>query len=440
MESNIQRFFTEAMDAGLRPIHLLSGSDTCPAGTWEEHVLLSPDTVCDRLTSGGNIGFLLTGKSGSHPNPLGIWGLVIESKRALDRLDTSPFGLMFAWGDPERCIMVGRLPDASGARKSRVVRGSHVVKLTGILLAPGCFIEGNPIRAYVRDEKGHDWVPWMGNPIAWRELPMVDPISFTPSTTLLIPLDEPRAEEASMRVSPEWIFWDPAVPLDWNRQGHSSAKGTLSSRKIRGDGYIRSRIKSRIVSRAEDGGRKTLLAIAVHLVKYLCLPDELAFQLLAEPVHGAAASWNSCCIGFDGAPLPWVESELRAAIAAAHEYISPFGVWEHRRFQALREGKDRLRAFMKLLHGLPKPHDDSPAMKAQDLYETFLELFSVDREDIKFRRFCLAIQSGIATEYLSIRNIRRTRKKLRYYQGVNSELIELALEAPHDETELLEAA
>lgn len=95
---------------------------------------------------------------------------------------------------------------------------------------------------------------------------------------------------------------------------------------------------------------------------------------------------------------------------------------------------------MKLLHGLPKPCNDSPAMKAQDLYETFLELFSVDRGDIKYRRFALAIQSGIATGYLHLRNIRRTRKKQRFYQGVSPELIEIAIEAPEEGATLLNAA
>ena len=55
-------------------------------------------------------------------------------------------------------------------------------------------------------------------------------------------------------------------------------------------------------------------------------------------------------------------------------------------------------------------------------------MYSVDPEDITYRRFNLSIQSGIKTGYLHLVNIRRTKKKLRYYRGVSPEVIDFALE------------
>lgn len=184
-----------------------------------------------------------------------------------------------------------------------------------------------------------------------------------------------------------------------------------------------------------------MLTIAVHLVQYLRLPDETVLTMLAEPVYGAEVAWNDRCLDpKTGSPAPWDLEDLRTAIAAAHEYIPAYGVLEYQRFKALREGMERLQAFRKILHRLPEPTEDASSMKASDLYEVFLELFSVDRKDITYRRFTLAIQTGIKVGFLKLRTKLRTKKKLTYYQGVSREILDSALDAPEVAEEIADAA
>ena len=320
-------FYANAMRAGLRPIILLAGTDRCPAGTWEDHILATSEEVITHMEDEENIGFLLAGKGGAFPNPLGIWALIINSEKALARYGDDAFTVMLGWGDPHKRILLGRLPDPSAPRKSRVVRNSHEVKLGGIVPTLGSMHpEGGRVEVYVRDPGSHRWMPWMGYPIDWESLPIVDPAHYIPSTVLLIPLDEFRARQASARVPSEWIFWHKDVPPEWNRQTYSTAKGPISSRKIRADGFIRNRIRYGIVSRSGEGGRETLLTMVVHLVKYLCLPDETILSLLVEPVHGMGVSWNDKCVdAMTKEPHPWGVEELKTAIAAAHEYIPVYG-------------------------------------------------------------------------------------------------------------------
>lgn len=423
-------FYESAIAAGFRLIHLLPGSTRCPAGTWEDHVLATPEEAVALLEDGENVGVLLAGKNGIHPNPLGLWALRIQSEQALDQFKDAPFTLKLSWGDPHKCLLLARLPNPDTPRKGRVVKDQHEAKLAGILPAPGSIHpEGGVVEVSIRAAGSQDWQPWTGTLIAWEALPVVDPTTFMPSTVVLLPLDEHRAAQAATRVPPEWIFFDMNIPPDWNRQGCTSARGNQGRRKIRAEGFIRNRIRHGVVSRAGDGGRRTLLSIAIHLVRYLCLPDEVVLELLTKPVHGTAVAWNDLCVDAEThCRMPWTMEELKAAIAAAHEYLPPFGVAEYLRFQSVMEGIERLKAFLKLLSLLPPPQRDAPSTKAQDLYTTFLEMYSVDKKDVSYRRFSLAIQSGIATGYLPLRGIRRTKKKLRYYQGVSAELIDFALE------------
>jgi len=430
MLNRLKPFYTCAINAELRPIHLLPDSDRCPAGTWEDHIIQTPEEVLTFLEKGDNMGILLAGKGGGHPNPLGIWALMLHSESALDQVADTPFIIRFVQGSSHERILLGRLPDPSLKRRSRTVSGNYTVKLTGILPAPGSMMpNGETVTVEVRHAKTGQWVPWDGAPIAWESLPVIDPAPYMPSTVVLIPLDKHRAIEAADRVPGEWIFWKEEVPPSWNRQAFTTAKGTISSRRIRGEAFIRNRMQNGIVSRSGEEGRKTLLTIAVHLVKYLCLPDETVLELLSEPVHGKEHAWNDHCIdGRTETAMPWTLEELRFAILAAHEYVPQFGVIEHHRFRTLREGIERLKSFRTLLSKLPVPEKQSPSMKAQDLYDTFLEMYNVDRKDISYRRFSMAIQSGILMGLLKIKNIRRTKKKLRYYQGVSPQMIDFALE------------
>jgi len=432
MLQNLEPFYTGVINANLRPIHLLPDSVRCPAGTWEDHIIHTPEEVLKFLEKEDNVGILLAGKGGSHPNPLGLWALMLHSESARDQIPDIPFTLRFVQGSAQECILLGRLPEPPLRRRSRTVGGTYTVKLTGILPAPGSRMpNGETVSVQVRHPESGQWVPWDGSPIAWETLPIIDPAPYMPSTVVLIPLDKDRAVEAVDRVPVEWIFWHEDVPPSWNRQGFTTAKGNISSRRIRGEAFIRNRIQNGIVSRAGEEGRKTLLTVAVHLVKYLCLPDETVLKLLANPVHGKEHAWNDLCVDArTDASMPWTTEELRSAILAAHEYIPQFGVIEYHRFRSLREGVERLKSFRTLLGKLPAPEGQSPSMKAQDLYETFLEMYNVERKDISYRRFSMAIQTGIQMGLLKIKNIRRTKKKLRYYQGVSPAMIDWALELP----------
>ncbi|HPT72998.1 MAG TPA: hypothetical protein PLE74_12050 [Candidatus Cloacimonadota bacterium] len=430
MPIDLQAFYVGAQQAGLRFIRLLPESLKCPAGTWEDHVISSAEVANDILKKGENVGFLLTGKRGGSPNPLGLWGLEINSQEALTRYADAPFTMMVSAGDPCHRVFLGRLPDPTARRKSRKLAGSHGVVQTGILPGPGSVHpDGSLYTLQIRNPESGTWQPWDGEPIDWSGIPVVDPEPYTPSTMILIPLDEQRAREAALRVPPEWIFWSPEVPLEWNNQAYTSAKGDLGSRKIRADGYIRNRIRYGMVSRSGEEGRKTLLVIAVHLVKYLSIPDEVVQTLLTAPVHGMSKAWNDCCIDADTKkPYPWSAEEITSAIAVAHHYIPTYGVYESQKRLKLIGLMDRMKAFLQLLSLLPEPTDESPSMQTQELYELFLDMYSVDGKEFSNRRFTMALQAAISTGFLKLKNIRRTKKKLRYYQGVSLDDIDHALE------------
>jgi len=130
-------WYGPAIQAGLRPIRLIAGTKRCPSGTWEDHILCSVDAVRDAFQQGFNVGFLLQGKEGIHPNPLGLWVNDIDSQAALTRFGDIPFDVMVSREHPAKRHLYARLPDPSLPRNSRLVRNSHDIKLTGIVVGPG---------------------------------------------------------------------------------------------------------------------------------------------------------------------------------------------------------------------------------------------------------------------------------------------------------------
>lgn len=428
---DLTSFYAGAIEEGLRFIKLLPHSKCCGWGSWEGNVLQSAESIEAALKKGDNIGFLLVGKGGLSPNPLGIWGLDIDSKAAADRYSDAQFTLMVSRGHEYKRHYLARLPDPSAPRKSRNVRKSHDVKLTGVLVAPGSrHAEGGTYTLFVRNPETRVWMPWDGTPIDWAAIPVVDPAPFIPTTTVLIPLQSELLASGKGCPQPEWVFKETQVPAEWASRPFTVARGAQYDREIRADGYIRSRIKAGIVSKAGEGGRATLLTLAIHLVRYLRLPDDIALAKLACPVHGADVAWNDLCIDGDSKkPYPWTLEEILSAISAAHSYVPYFGVIEHIRFQDLLTGDQRLDHFLGLLAHLDTPTDGSPSMSAKDLYRLFVEMYNINDQVYRYRRFTWRFQKALRAKTLRLENARGSgRKRLRHYRGVSAELVDFALE------------
>ena len=102
-------------------------------------------------------------------------------------------------------------------------------------------------------------------------------------------------------------------------------------------------------------GHKTLAGVTAHLVRFLDLDPELAFNLLT---HGSKP-WNARCTDTAGEPSPWSNCELWAACSAAVDALPAAGVKAWDREQANRERKMDLTTRVKILKSsltLPTSH------------------------------------------------------------------------------------
>ena len=427
-------WYGPAIEAGLRPIRLVAGTKLCPKGTWESNILTSVTAVREAFDQGFNVGFLLVGKEGVHPNPLGIWVNDFDSQAALDRFGDAPFNLMVSRGHPAKRHLYGRVPDPSLPRHSRLIRKSHDVKLTGIVVGPGSrHKEGTIYHAFQRAEATGGWEPWDGTLVKWGTLPVIDPTPYMPPPKMIM-LSARQADVAKGVVQDEWVFQDadsrraPEIPF-------AMATGGLCALTYRGEAYIRNRIRCKIFSKSGDGGRATLLVIATHLVQYLGLSADKVMELLILPVHGEKRCWNNQCIDAKSKePYPWDYREIESAILAAYHYIPAYGVLEYHRLERIRAANERLVDFWMLLGCIPPQRDPMPSMSAQEVYRTFLELYSVDPDGCTFRRFACAMQKAMRAGLVRLCNARGGgRKKLRYYQGISHDLLDLALEFRSEE-------
>ena len=407
-------FYVFTIDAGLRLIHLRNNS-ACPIGkTWEGSILESADDVQDALNIEDNVGILLQGKDGYLPNLLGVWCLEIDSKAAGEKFSDTPFNLMFSDGDTVRKVLVARLPDNLLRRRSRTVKRSHTVRMTGIIMGPGSHQgAGGVIKAHVRDRLSGQWTPWDGERSCWASLSVVDPTPYLPLEPVLIPLPEANAREALGRgVGEEWIFRDGLPIGGWLDTPYKTAPGDYQTRLIRGRGYVRSRIRCGIVSRSGEGGRYTLLVIANHLLKYLRLSPSDVLDLLNKQLYMEIYPWNvKCCDGATGLTYPWTDKELVEAITAANEYVPYQGVVDHELDIRLKDAKARLQEFMRILSYLPEPDLEAPSMSSAALYNAFLELFSLSVEDCSQRRFSLAFQDARRCGFLKLKGYQAYEKE-----------------------------
>jgi hypothetical protein len=289
-------WYGTAIQAGIRPIRLISGTKRCPGGTWEDHILPSVEEVRSAFDQGFNVGFLLQGKDGSFPNSPGVWVNDIDSQAAYERFGDAAFNLMVTRNHPAKRHLYARLPDPSRPRVSRLIRQSHDVKLTGIVVGPGSrHQDGGLYEAFQRHPKSGIWLPWDGHPMDWSSLPVVDHMPYMPPPKL-IPLSKARAQAVGAVIELEWIFQEESPGASEGLPSFTTAKGELLDRIYRGEAYIRNRIVLGIFSKSGNGGRATLLVIVTHLLRYLCLPPEKVLELLTLPVHLQMRSWNAQCI------------------------------------------------------------------------------------------------------------------------------------------------
>jgi hypothetical protein len=428
-------WYGTAIQAGIRPLRLISGTKRCPGGTWEEHILCSAEEVRAAFDQGFNVGFLLQGKDGNFPNSPGVWVNDIDSQAAHDRFGDAPFNLMVGRNHPAKRHLYARLPDPSRPRASRLIRQSHDVKLTGIVVGPGSrHKDGSLYEAFQRSPKSGLWEPWDGSPVDWSALPVVDHRPYLPPPRL-IPISKQRALALLKVIDSEWVIQDESPNAPGDTPAFTTAKGELQDRIYRGEAYIRNRIVLGNVSKSGNGGRATLLVIVTHLLRYLCLPPEKVLELLILPVHLQMRSWNALCINaLTKQPYPWSREELVSAIKAAQFYIPAFGVLEHQRLTRIAAANDRMLDLWTLINHIPPQPEPAPAMSAEALYKVFMELYSVEPQGCTYRRFTLALQKAIRAGLIRIANARGGgRRKLRYYRGVTPDLLEQALELRCDE-------
>lgn len=103
------------------------------------------------------------------------------------------------------------------------------------------------------------------------------------------------------------------------------------------------------------GGHKVLAGVTAHLVRFLDLDPQLAFNLLT---HGENP-WNSRCVDTVGNPSPWSDGELWAACSAAVDALPQAGVKAWDREQASQVKKNDLITRIRILRSsltLPTSH------------------------------------------------------------------------------------
>lgn len=126
----------------------------------------------------------------------------------------------------------------------------------------------------------------------------------------------------------------------------------LKDRIARACAYLRSQAP---VSVSGKCGHKVLAGVTAHLVRFLDLDPELAFNLLT---HGPNP-WNTRCTDITGKPFPWSDHDLWAACSAAVDALPQAGVKAWDREQANQMKKSNLATRIRILRSsltLPTSH------------------------------------------------------------------------------------
>lgn len=410
----VSAYYESMAKLGVRLIALAPFDKRVPKGlTWEQSVLSSPAQVIPTLVSGRNVGLLLVGKYGRHPNTPGLFVLDKDSDRALTTCNMAPFSVQVSRGHPEKAHFLARMEDLSFPRHSRHISGSHDVKVTGIVVGPGSrHKDGGIYRVFRRVDDSAEWSPWLEPIIDMGHLPALDPADYMLATQAPIA----RGQHALAAMAPEWREVVGEAD-EWANLPYSTDPRPIEDRLYRARGYLKNRMRAGYVSRSGKGGRTTLLVVTTHLRKYLRLPGRTCLLLLQEPLeHGH--SWNGrCCHADTGRPFPWSVVELASAISASEHLIPGYGVVE-----ALR-GKARLRAaecfddyLMRINWHCEPARGFHTHVSSNDLYQAFLSAYRIDDQALSLtnfqRRMAFAARTG------KVRLIHREFDKHMMYRGL----------------------
>ena len=411
----IENFYGPLMGAGIRTIGLAPGEKQVPRGTiWEQNVLDNVSQVKSTLQSGGNVGLLLQGKRGIHPNPPGLVIIDQDSERALAHCDFDPFMIMVSRGVPNRAHYYGLMANPTMPRRSRHVQNSHDVKLTGLVVGPlSVHRDGSVYEAFHRSGPGQAWVPWSGQKLVVGTLPKIDPFHYMALANN--PNLKPRDSLTGMPLAVRATIGAPDGRMT---ASFITCSRPLNERKFRAIGYLRNRIEAGDVSRSGMGGRATLQFIAVHLLVYLNLPKGFCLAALNKRVY-KGKSWNGWCIdAATGRAFPWSDAELNAALDEAASKVPNFGVLEWERLQLRTEGQRCFEDFLKRINwhaaGVGFHQDVAP----EALYGAFLTAYDLPEEALKYVPFTRHMAAAIECGRVRLKRIRLMHPKRLVYRGL----------------------
>lgn len=376
----IRAFYSAMHATGVRFLRLMPYEKTVEKGTtWEQNILKDPSEVVEAFMAGWNVGLLLVGKDGAHPNPLGLCIIDKDSDRALEHCDLSPFWLSISRGHPEKAHFVGRMEDLAAPRRSRHVRGSHDVKLTGIVVGPGSrHRDGGIYRILTRTDATTPWMPWEPGCLNLQDLPAIRPGDYAAmaSHPILRATRPPR---------PLLDHWDVVAESDdWSGLNYLTDQRPPRDRWHRGLGYIENRIRNGIISRSGAGGRATLLVILTHLRQYLRLPNSLCLSLLLLPGPGGR-SWNGQCLDArTKSPYPWSREEIESALEATEHFVPYYGVLEYERREVGRHLDGCLEDFLQRLACATQGRGFHQTVSLQEIYQGFLNAYGLPNTDQGF--------------------------------------------------------
>jgi len=393
--------FYAAMEAdGVRFLRLRPFEKRVGRGrTWEKSVIRKASDVLPTLEAGWNVGLLLVGKGGIHPNPAALCIIDQDSNRALECYDPNPFNFMVSRGHPEKFHLYSRMADPTLTRRSAHFHASHDVKLTGIVVGPGSrHIDGGVYRCFSRFQSDDSWELWQPGQLSCQDFPAIDPKAYAPDTRQLVL----RAKRSPKTLANEWRVVSESD--DWSGLNYVTDQRPLGDRMCRGLAYVQNRIHHGIVSRSGAGGRATLLVILTHLSQYLLLPEAECLALLNAPcVNGQ--SWNDLCRYADSSdPYPWSMTELESALAATQHFIPLFGVLEYERQAAKRRHETSFKDFLARLdrHTRGRGFHENATLK--EIYLAYLQAYNLTDSPGDYDWFGKALKSSVESGQIKLRH------------------------------------
>jgi len=186
-------------------------------------------------------------------------------------------------------------------------------------------------------------------------------------------------------------------------------------------------------------GRAVMHEVARRLVSWFDLDPRFALHLMTvdKPMSkgsGVHVAWNNRCVDEQGKPYPWREETLLAALCAATDEPSEFGVQEYLRIEEREFFRWSLESFFSLLEKLP---DEAANKKitTKDLFEFFLAVTGVRGSYFTIDEFGAELHGAIASGRVKKLVPHRTAAR-RGYKGADLK----ALSYAHDRYEAAQAS